>query len=290
MSTAGHPSHQTVVVGLDSTPGSRKALDWALNKIDRFGPVKTVTAYRIGPFGDGFGTHTGVSPGLEIYREAAMQTVREVLEPVDPKLCDNALLVDSAAGPALVEAASFAALLVVGSRERSAIAETILGSVGSYCVKHSTVPVAVIAGDVVTDKPLDRVVVAVDGSDNSRAALQWGIDHVEPDGVVTVVGVYNPVSSSFDGYVPPIEMLEQQTRASLDESVADVVGNAVMCPKIELEVRAGDPRNELRDAAADADLLVVGSRGHRGVAHLLMGSVTTSLLHHPTVPTVVVPY
>ena len=290
MSSPGRSAQNAVIVGLDSTPGSRKALEWALDKADHFGPVRTVTAYRIGPFGDGFGTHTGVSPDIGIYREAAEQTVREILEDVDPTLGDDSLLVESSAGPALVEAASFGSLLVLGSRERSAVAETILGSVGSYCVKHCTVPVVVIAGDVPADKALERIVVAVDGSDNSRAGLQWAIDHVQPDGVVTVVGVYNPVSSSFDGYVPPIELLEKQTREALDESISDVVGNSVICPTIELEIKAGDPRNELRDAAADADLLVVGARGHRGVSHLLMGSVTTSLLHHPTVPTVVVPY
>ena len=41
-------------------------------------------------------------------------------------------------------------------------------------------------------------------------------------------------------------------------------------------------------AAAEADLLVLGARGHEGVAHLLLGSVTTGLVHQPVIPTVVV--
>ena len=60
-------------------------------------------------------------------------------------------------------------------------------------------------------------------------------------------------------------------------------------PSIKTVIRQGDPRIVLRDLASTADLLVIGARGHRGVAYLLLGSTTTSLLHHPVSPTVVVP-
>jgi nucleotide-binding universal stress UspA family protein len=59
---------------------------------------------------------------------------------------------------------------------------------------------------------------------------------------------------------------------------------------VETHIGQGDPRIVLRDLAATADLLVIGARGHRGVSYLLLGSTTTSLLHHPLSPTVVVPF
>jgi len=61
-------------------------------------------------------------------------------------------------------------------------------------------------------------------------------------------------------------------------------------PDREVETMAlrGDPRSLLRAASADADMLVVGAQGHQGVAHLLLGSVSTALVHQPVVPTVVV--
>jgi nucleotide-binding universal stress UspA family protein len=60
-------------------------------------------------------------------------------------------------------------------------------------------------------------------------------------------------------------------------------------PSVETAVLSGDPRAVLRSAGADADLLVVGARGHGVLEHLLLGSVASALAHHPTVPTIIVP-
>lgn len=279
-----------VVVGIDGSKGSRIALEWALDKQNSLGRVRTVTAFRTGPFGDGFGSFADVDPGVEIYQEAAEQQLREVLNTTDKSLFDDAQVVHSPAGPALVQASADASLLVVGNRGRSSLAEVLLGSVGSYCVKHSKVPVAVIPRDTPTQKPLERIAVGVDGSPNSRAALRWAIDHIEQNGTVTVVGSYDPSSYAMEGYVPSLELLEKQVRATLEESVADVVGNTEVGPKIELTVGTNGPRKDLRTAGEAVDLLVIGARGHRGVVYLMLGSVAASLLHHPKCATVVVPF
>ena len=287
--TKSSKSDGSVVVGVDGSEGSRVALEWALHKADRFGTVRTVTAFRHGLLGDGFGTPALAEPGEQIYREAAEHRAKIVLDATDPSLLETATIVKSQAGAALVEASEEASLLVVGNRGRGALAETFLGSVGSYCVKHSKSPVAVITEGSPTTGPLSRVAVGVDGSENSRAALRWAIDHVDPDGTVIVVGAYDPAAYAVEGYAPAVAPLATQTRKALEEAVAEVTGNAASGPLIELDVRIGDPRSELRAAGAEADLLVIGARGHRRVAYLLVGSVSTSLLHHPTCATVVVP-
>lgn len=266
------------------------ALEWALDSSKNLGPVRTVTAFRVGPFGDGFGTFAGAEPGMQIYEDAARARLKKVLDSTDPSLMDTATVVESGAGAALVKAAKDASLLVVGSRGRSGLAETLLGSVGSYCIKHSLAPVAVITGNSPTRRPLKDVVVGVDGSDNSRAALRWALDHTDPEGTVTALGCYNPVAYAIEAYMPPRELLEKQTRDLVEESLAQVAPNDEAGPRVEVSIQAGDPRMVMRTAGEKADLLVVGSRGHRGVNHLILGSVTTSLLHHPTAATVVVPY
>lgn len=284
---ANETSDRTVVVGVDGSDGSSIALEWALDKAAQFGQVRTVTSYQIAPLIDSYGA---AYSNLDVFRESAEAQLRSVLEATDPDLFKHATIVQSHAGTALVQASADAALLVVGSRGRSALAETLLGSVGSYCVKHSKVPVAVIPEDTQTQKKLDKIAVGIDGSENSNAALRWACDNADPEGTVVAVGSFNPVWSSFDGYVPDIDALERGTRKMVEDVVAEVAGNTETGPKIELDIRCGDPRTELRSAGEDADLLVIGARGHRGVSHLLTGSVTTSLLHHPTGPTVVVPY
>jgi nucleotide-binding universal stress UspA family protein len=281
---------QTVVVGVDGSEGSRVALEWALDKQHRLGQVRTVTAYQVGPFGDGFGSFADIEPGIEVYQEAAEVQLRAVLETTDINLLETAAIFQSPAGPALVQACADASLLVVGNRGRSGLAEKLLGSVGSHCIKHSKVPVAVVPPDTPIQEPINRIAVGVDGSSNSRAALSWAIDHVEPDGTVIVVGCYDPTSYVMEGYIPALEVLEKQVQSSLEESVAEVVGNSEVGPTIEMEVRANGPRTALREVGESADLLVIGARGHRGVAYLMLGSVATSLLYHPTSATVVVPF
>ena len=56
-----------------------------------------------------------------------------------------------------------------------------------------------------------------------------------------------------------------------------------------MQVGEGDARAVLQQLGPDADLVVVGRRGHGRLAHALLGSVTTSLLHRPVAPLVVVP-
>lgn len=288
MGSNGHMD-RTVVVGVDGSKGSRIALDWTLDKKDRLGEVRTVMAFRLGPFAEGFGPMPGVEGDVGIFREAAISRLRKVLEATDPDLFERAQVVESKAGPALVQASADADLLVVGSRGRSALAETLLGSIGSYCVKHSKVPVVVIPESADTGKSLARVVVGIDSSANSKAALRWALDHVDPDGTVIAVASYNPVWNAIDGYMPDLKALEDQTRSNLDEAVEEVVGSSGGGPTIEREVRIGDPRIELRRAGEAADLLVIGARGHQSVSYLLLGSVATSLLHHPASATAVVP-
>jgi nucleotide-binding universal stress UspA family protein len=85
---------------------------------------------------------------------------------------------------------------------------------------------------------------------------------------------------------------EEMARAVLDGTIATALDGLEVegareriVPRLEF----GDPRAALIDAARSADLLILGARGRGGLAHLLVGSVTTALLHRPVVATVVVP-
>lgn len=281
---------RSVVVGVDGSEGSRTALKWAMNKQERFGKVRTVTAFRVGPFDYGLAAFQSAEAIEEAHRGSAEKRLREFLKDDYPNLMETATVVQSHPGEALVQAGAGADLLVVGNRGRSAIAEALIGSVGSHCVKHSKVPVAVVTPEATDSTSLEFIAVGVDGSANSMTALRWAFDHADPNGKVLAVGVYNPVAFAIDGYVPPIELLEKQTRSAVQDVVDEVMKNAEAGPEVEIEVRAGDPRTQLRAAGEEADLLVLGARGHRGVGYLLLGSVTTSILHHPTSTTVVVPH
>lgn len=287
--------HRHVVVGVDGSDHAKRALAWAMAKTDVLGPVTPVLAYSMQPLGDGLGM-----PGMyveidRIVKEDAEERLKASIAEF-PELTGRARVVCRSAGPALVGASVDADLLVVGSRGRSAAAETLFGSIGSYCVKHASVPVAVITEETAIEPAIERAVVGVDGSPNSVEALTWALRHVDPGGRIVAVGCW---TDHIFGEPPlPNPELEAATADVVDRAVEEAlaaIGAATIAatearPVIETHISQGDPRIVLRDLAATADLLVIGARGHRGVSYLLLGSTTSSLLHHPLSPTVVVPF
>lgn len=133
-----------------------------------------------------------------------------------------------------------------------------------------------------------RVFVAVDGSAANRPALQWAADYAARIGAeLTLVtawhwpAVYASVVPS--GYSP-----EDDAR-TIAESAAKSLGPDRS--DVRIEVVEGRPGPELVRVSedADADVLVVGSRGHGAVAGTLLGSVSSYCVHHAHVPVVVVP-
>lgn len=290
----------SVVVGVDGSTGAARALDWAIHKMAGLGPVLPVAAYHVEALGDGIGTPTLYQDLTELLAEDARDRLKNALSVGHPELLERSRIVRGYPGPALVRASADQALLVVGSRGRSALAETLLGSVTSYCVKHASVPVAVIPESTPTDQPLAHLVVGMDGSENATSALRWAIRHLAPGGRITAVHSWL-ISPYVMELVPPPPTINEQARLVIERSVAEVIAEESaladdpaartreLKAAIEVKTVIGDARNVLPEEAAEADLLVVGARGHRGASYLLVGSVTTSLVHHPTTATVVVP-
>jgi len=144
-----------VVVGVDGSQGSARALAWALREArDRQGPVRVVTAWA-------WGGSTGPgSAGAHVDRQArqARQNqealVRAVLARFPGALPQlTAELVQGDAASALIERAQDAELLVLGSRGLSSPADTVLGSVADACLRHCPCPVVVIPADSPLDLP-----------------------------------------------------------------------------------------------------------------------------------------
>jgi nucleotide-binding universal stress UspA family protein len=142
------------------------------------------------------------------------------------------------------------------------------------------------------------IIVGVDGSEHSLSALDWALSEADlrktPLTVITVSpivsGIYGPGYAPADYY--PVE---EESRAQAEKATQDLVNQAVerrgAPPSGPVTVRAlsGTAADELVNASADTDLLVVGARGAGGFARLVMGSVSTQVTHHSLCPVVVVP-
>jgi nucleotide-binding universal stress UspA family protein len=68
-----------------------------------------------------------------------------------------------------------------------------------------------------------------------------------------------------------------------------MIDTASRPPSVTVRAVAGLPSEALLDAAGDADMIVVGSRGAGGFKKLLMGSVASQITHHAHIPVVVIP-
>jgi nucleotide-binding universal stress UspA family protein len=139
-----------------------------------------------------------------------------------------------------------------------------------------------------------RIVVGVEGSAGSRAALRWAIDEARTrrsvvEVVTTYLPTYVPAAPDF-GYVPldPLDLVDQ-VRKMQDEVVGEVCAT-VDTAGLEIEQRLlkGRAADTLIAASDGADMLVVGSRGRGGFRGLLLGSVSQQIAHHARCPVVIV--
>lgn len=270
---------------------SRAALRWAGARTGRFGPVQPVSVYSLPWWALLTTPALATSHPERTIRDATSALTERALADLDPSVpCLTAHIQRGSAGKVLVELARESALLVVGSRGRNPLVATALGSVSTYCVGHCSVPVVVVPQDR-ESVVLESLVVGVDGTDPSEAALEWALQNADPGATVSVVNVWQ-----YTGPVRPEQWPDRRKFLTaqawprvedvLDRAVAAVDRDDVVIEKI---IEFGDPASELTKLAASADALVVGRRTRKGLDRLLSDSVTISVSHHLLGVLVVVP-
>ena len=144
---------------------------------------------------------------------------------------------------------------------------------------------------------MNEIVVGVDGSEESRAALAWAVEEgrLRQAPVLAVHAWEMPMMPAPTGLVPPsVEVVGDLTE--LREDAADLVETMVReiaGDAADVEIRPltveDKPVRALLDAAErnDAQMIVVGSRGHGGFVALLIGSTSDQVARHATCPVVI---
>ncbi len=186
------------------------------------------------------------------------------------------------------EAKSFGAdLVVVGSRGHGPFEAMLLGSVSAEIVDHAPCPVL-----VVREAPVTSLLLADDGSRSARNAAHvleaWPIFRPLPVTVLGVAEVDVPMSPGLAAglydevlasYTASVDEARQQSLARA-EATAETLSAAGY--EASAVVREGDPAHEIVDLARDrrTGLIVMGTRGHTGLARLVLGSVARNVLLH----------
>lgn len=281
------------VVGLDGSDCAANALEWAAENVsDRGTAMSLVSAWQTPVVG----AYPMSAPAALTFdetelRDAAAHDVAEVARTFGERVDVAVTASVGHGGPAqvLLEAAESSALLVIGSRGRGGFARLLLGSTSTQCATHASVPTIVVPGDV-EPKRAETVLVGCDGSPNSMVALRWAIDFAGPGGTVVVAWVWDatPLAVGADAFFfPDASDLAAERFDHLVDTAADQARAREVT--VRREFIRGTPRSVLATQAEQADLVVVGARGHGAVGAALLGSVSTWLLHHVHRPIAVVP-
>jgi len=296
MSATGEQAEVTrpVVVGVDGSAGSRRAVSWAADTARRVGsPLLLVHAWVWPLYHVDLGPVPGAPAGSGLQAQAdqiladAVGAVRATETAGGGGLVVATRLVTGAAAPMLVGLSHDARMLVVGSRGLGGFTGLLLGSVGSAITAHAACPVAVVRGEETIGGP---VVVGVDGSPASLVALAAAWDEaVARDATLRVVHAWG---------LPGLGSLPRQAYADLVRSAIHDAHH--LLDRAEDQVRAGrapvkrerhlgdrGAAKELVDASQGAQLVVVGTHGDGALRGLLLGSTTQAVLHHAHCPVLV---
>jgi len=283
---------ERIVVGVDESNTAAEALRWAIREREiRGGSLTAVLAWSYlaqhhVTDGDAFRPEYG-----QPQAEAALDDIVERAAPADAASVERQAVCDLPV-PALLEASFDADLLVLGARGLGGFKGLLLGSVSQQCVQHSKVPVAIVRdGATTADRP-ERVVVGIDGSPTSQRALRWAADEAAArDASLVVVHAWQPVVVPAGMPLPggtDAEAIREAAQRMVDEQIGDLAGASRAVP-VEIAIVCDVAARAVLEAAADASLVVVGSRGRGGFKGLLLGSVSSQIVHHAPCPVVVVP-
>lgn len=134
-----------------------------------------------------------------------------------------------------------------------------------------------------------RIVVGVDGSVPSKAALAWAVRQARLTGasVEAVIAWETPASYGYPMPAAPAVSYEELAADVARTAIAGLSGRGDAV-NITPKVIEGNAAQVLLDVSKGADLLVVGSRGHGGFVEALLGSVGQHCVHHATCPVVVI--
>ena len=271
---------ERISVGFDNSPASRSALSWAVGEATLHNA--RLTAWTV------LGRHPAAAAEVTqpVAARSAERSLREAAGEIAGAVAADHLIAHGAPAAELVRASGEADLLVVGSRGHGALAGLLLGSVTRTCLHSSRCPVAVVPGATGPDRPHRRIVVGVDGSAGARRALAFAAGEARVH-AATLVAVY---TTHWDrvghGWVQPTthELLSWGHHL-LDQELADAALDVPVRPYVV----HGHPADVLVRHARNADLLVLGSRGHTALADLTLGSVSDHCARHAPCPMVVTP-
>ncbi|MDH6522185.1 universal stress protein [Streptomyces sp. SAI-090] len=296
---------RNVTVGLDGSPESRAAAEWAAREAKLCGlPLRLVHVWEPVP------EPMAQAPllGPETQQHWSERIPRETAEGLRLRHPGVDVKMEQISGrptDALAEASKDAALLVLGSRGLSGIGGFLIGSVGMAVIAHTDTPVVLVRAREQAADEHEKDPAGIPSAATAYQPVVLGLDTSHPDDTVIAFAFEEAARRSttlrvVHGWnLPPYFAYglpaDPEFNAELSRQDAAELAEVLRpwrqkYPDVEVveESRSGSPANHVIDASREASLVVVGRRVRRSPFGVHIGTVTHAVLHHATAPVAVI--
>jgi len=288
-----------VVVGYDGSAEADRAVDWAAMEAQRR-QVRLDVLFAADTSGLSRPEVTigRGQPDLDALRTAVAEAGAARARAVAPGLEVRTLTTGIGPASALMEASVRAAIIVVGGRARTRLAEMLLGSVEAAVIEHAACPVVVVPADAqITTSASRPVVVGYDGSESAGCALRAAARAATDRDVelVVVCAWQTPTADHWSRiYLADDRWRREEIQRAAEaatsamERAREVLSHEYADLAVREVVVEGRPSVVLARESEGAGLVVVGARGQGDLASLLLGSVARNTVHRALCPVGVV--
>jgi len=287
-------AHLGIIVGVDDSPAAMAAVEWAARDAE----LRSITLTLVHAISPSLtsGLDTALPPGLAQWQENHGRRLLDDAVKLVEKTCHHggpaeiySQLLPSAAVPTLIDLTKDAEMVVAGSSDTGRSSGRRLGPVSSGLLRHAHCPVAIIH-DAKPHAPTEThapVLVGIDGSAAAESATAIAFDEASRRhvGLIALHAWSDVDVSEWPG-------MDWQAAQSMSKQVLAerLAGWRDKCPTVNVQeiVVRDQPAHQLVKHSAEAQLLVVGSRGRGGFEGMLVGSVSESVAQLAGAPVIVV--
>lgn len=284
-----------ILVGTDGSSSALRAVCWAAAEAQRR-RVRLVIVHvvDVGLFTYDPLVRLQYNSEIDDAGAEVVATAEHRVEKHFPNVVTSSMIKAGDPAAQLIALTGDAILTVVGASGRGGFSATLLGSVAMALITQGGGPVAVIRSP--SDGPVPHtgpVVVGVDGSERSVDAVSWAFDEASRRRA-PLVAVHNWTFYASSLAPLPASLESQRAVAAQVVEEREVIAERLAgwqekYPDVEVRriSQIGHPADELLDVARDAQLIVVGSRGHGELTGAWFDSVTRTLIHHAPCPVLI---
>ncbi|WP_072691429.1 universal stress protein [Rhodococcus marinonascens] len=286
-----------IIVGVDGSESASAAVAWAARTAAALSlPLHIVTVVHMPAF------YYSEPYLAESFKEELEDTAKARLgsarlhakQTVDEPLDVTTERHEGKVSQTLIDLSASAHMVVLGSRGHGELTGLLVGSVTSAVAAHAQCPLVVVRGRTMDGRPPTEgpIVVGVDGSENSRTALEMAFEQsAARSASLVAVNVWSDVSVQPSLGASPEDPLWSGIQTGEEVVLAErLAGFQERYPDVRVErvVARDRPVRVLSEFAEKAQLIVVGSRGRGGFRGMLLGSTSNALLHTADCPVMIV--